>query len=669
VLSPFSGVNAGGISMVLNGTTYTNFAVTGTATNRHAVWNTLLQPNQLYTVAAIAEDINGNRATNHFSFNTWITTWLTDLSANIFVEAEDYNFNNGVYIPQAEPNDYGNVVLPAVAGVDYEETDNVTNNAYRTQDLIDLDAPPTSADVDHGGFAENTYSDYNLSYVNFNEWVNYTRELANTNYAIYARMASLSGDPTMLFERTASSTATSSNQARAALGTFVCPADTGGSQSYTFVPLKDFFSNPVEVRYSGVNTFRTTRIGGSYNFNYLILVKTTNTATLRPYISSGFPYPGAGGVVADSAISFTIANRQTSVSPGTIQLLVNNVDVTGSTTLTNNAAGTVVRYQTPTLYTFGSTNTVRAIYSDGSVSQTNNWQFVVGTLLTIPTNYCITANGSNAGFNVKIAKAPDTTADALIPFNIERVETHLAGLLTNELGQPLVNEAGGPGGDGLYTETGTVNYEQCGANSPDGETITNNMPFPYVTNSIYSPCANTNGPELISMSAVAYVELQANTIYKFGVGSDDGFRLTTGLDPNPTNLTVMEYLSGRSSATPSETEFLVLKTGLYPFRLTYFEGKFGASVEFFSRNRTTGVATLINDGSGIKSWRTAAVAPSPIPLTIERIGSKVRLTWGNPLFGLQAAPLVTGTYTNIPGATSPHTNNITGSQTYFRLKY
>jgi hypothetical protein len=35
---------------------------------------------------------------------------------------------------------------------------------------------------------------------------------------------------------------------------------------------------------------------------------------------------------------------------------------------------------------------------------------------------------------------------------------------------------------------------------------------------------------------------------------------------------------------------------------------------------------------------------------------------------LQSAPVISGTFTNLPGATSPYTNAITGSQQYFRLK-
>lgn len=55
-----------------------------------------------------------------------------------------------------------------------------------------------------------------------------------------------------------------------------------------------------------------------------------------------------------------------------------------------------------------------------------------------------------------------------------------------------------------------------------------------------------------------------------------------------------------------------------------------------------------------------------VRLTISKIGNKAVLNW--PAGTLQAAPIVTGTYTNVTGATSPYTNNITGSATYYRLQ-
>ena len=59
---------------------------------------------------------------------------------------------------------------------------------------------------------------------------------------------------------------------------------------------------------------------------------------------------------------------------------------------------------------------------------------------------------------------------------------------------------------------------------------------------------------------------------------------------------------------------------------------------------------------------------SPTPLGIQRSANTVSLIWTNPIFTLQAAPVITGTYTNIPGATSPFTESSGASKRYFRLK-
>ena len=47
---------------------------------------------------------------------------------------------------------------------------------------------------------------------------------------------------------------------------------------------------------------------------------------------------------------------------------------------------------------------------------------------------------------------------------------------------------------------------------------------------------------------------------------------------------------------------------------------------------------------------------APIPLNITNINRAVVLSWSDPTFLLQASTLVTGTYTNVPDATSPYTN-------------
>jgi uncharacterized delta-60 repeat protein len=63
-------------------------------------------------------------------------------------------------------------------------------------------------------------------------------------------------------------------------------------------------------------------------------------------------------------------------------------------------------------------------------------------------------------------------------------------------------------------------------------------------------------------------------------------------------------------------------------------------------------------------YSTTLVMP---PLGSQRAGNSLVLSWANTLFGLRAASNANGTFTNVPGATSPYTNPITGSQGFFRL--
>lgn len=56
----------------------------------------------------------------------------------------------------------------------------------------------------------------------------------------------------------------------------------------------------------------------------------------------------------------------------------------------------------------------------------------------------------------------------------------------------------------------------------------------------------------------------------------------------------------------------------------------------------------------------------PITLTIRASGTNVILSW--PAGALQAAPVVTGPYTTVNGATSPYTNAINGAQEFYRVQ-
>jgi len=57
----------------------------------------------------------------------------------------------------------------------------------------------------------------------------------------------------------------------------------------------------------------------------------------------------------------------------------------------------------------------------------------------------------------------------------------------------------------------------------------------------------------------------------------------------------------------------------------------------------------------------------PPRLDFQKLNNELVLSWTNAGFNLQSAPAVTGTFTNLPGATSPYTNPLTAPQQFFRL--
>jgi hypothetical protein len=98
-----------------------------------------------------------------------------------------------------------------------------------------------------------------------------------------------------------------------------------------------------------------------------------------------------------------------------------------------------------------------------------------------------------------------------------------------------------------------------------------------------------------------------------------------------------------------------------------------SQVGAFGLRSTGGIGTNYVDNLVISSSFADANPgvswPAAIPLTINKYGSDVVLSWSNPAFVLQAAASVTGTFTNLPAATSPYTNAASDSELFFRLKY
>jgi hypothetical protein len=387
VISPFSGVASNAVTLTLNGVAQSNgLAFSGSATHWYVNTIISLQPNITYTGAINVTDLGGNSASQPLSFNTWSQNLL-------FIEAEDYNFYGGNFIPNSVPDEYGaaedglgalSTNAVAISGVDAFKpvAPDGGANVYRPQDSGRVDVN-TNADTPRPIYAEQNLPDYSLVSVQVNEWEDYTRVFSNVACVVYARMSPVSGAGTILLEEMARPRATDADQPRAALGSFVCPANAASPASYTNVPLADFFSNPVVLQLDGTNTLRATCRAGGCDLNYLLFLPATNVTPLRPYIATGWPSPGATGVAPNVMVAFTIANRASSVEPDSIRLFLNGAEVSGAMALSNNAAGTTARYSVAPLLPAGSTNTLQVIFSDGAVWQTNQWSFSVGNVVPV----------------------------------------------------------------------------------------------------------------------------------------------------------------------------------------------------------------------------------------------------------------------------------------------
>ena len=208
--------------------------------------------------------------------------------------------------------------LNGLEGTDFHDVNNQGNHPYRS-DTMSADA---ANDIPRTAFAGT--NDYALGYFAVAEWVNHTRNYPAGTYNVYGRFAAGGGTSYMSLSQVTNSTA-------ASLGTFTVE-NTGGWNTYDYVPLRDSFGNFLELTIPAASplTMRLTHTGGAdANMNFLMLAAPRNDL---PRISNVYP-DGTLELQATNTFRFTASNPTVPIYSTNISLTLNGVDVTSQLTI------------------------------------------------------------------------------------------------------------------------------------------------------------------------------------------------------------------------------------------------------------------------------------------------------------------------------------------------
>ena len=383
----------GNIQLILNGSNVSaGLNISGTATDRAVSYNGLVA-NVIYNGTIIVSDAAGRFSTNTFKFDT------LDSATSLVIDAEDYNYDatglcdpvfgalfggpGGDFQDNAPPGAYANFL--GVPETDYHDSlapiPPNPSNPYRPCDGV---GTRVSSDLVRPEHASAMVPDYEIWQLAAGDWMNYTRTFPAQNYRVYLRAAATT--PRLLTLSAVTSSRSDSNQTTLLLGEFDVPV----TSRFDYTPLSDAVSSlPVVLGLSGIRTFKLTaaNTANDVSANFLVFVPTTEPVTaIGPIVVSRSPAPDATNVRRDTAIDATIQNRATSVNVGTIQLRVDNVNVTASTTITPTGTGATVHHQPAAPFAAGSVHNVQLSYNDNLGNPfSDTWSFTTSSDVTGPT--------------------------------------------------------------------------------------------------------------------------------------------------------------------------------------------------------------------------------------------------------------------------------------------
>ena len=662
-IAPFT-IPAEQVRLLLDDTDVSsNLVLTGTTTAWTATHSSL-EANRFYRGRIIVADDLGRATTNDFVFDTF----SSDGSA-VVIEVEDYNYDGGSFTDNPTAGAYEG--RTGLADLDYSAA-GADASVYRPGDPV---ATEETSDAAREPFASAGQPDYQVINLQNGDWMNYTRTLPGGYYNLYLRYASLM-EQIVQFDEVTSSPA-QSDQTLRRLGTIIAPR-TGNENSFRYAPIGDAFGEPIVLNLDGAVTVRLTGLDVDSGFtglraNFLVLAPVSGVVSRLPIIESAQPAPDAVNVLPDTDLRVVIADGDTETVPSSVRLWFDGVSVMPD--VTDTADGLLVTYD-PGLSQGFSQHVIQIEFSDTAPTPnvvTKSWSYTTARYADVPPALG-TAAGTGADPGLKWRSHHLDSGDTT---SIAAAEQQLAG----DLG-PSVHIAedffsggswvGPQGADGFFV----MNYINLELDATPAGNFNFTAPAPQNVEDEFIPGINTQirAGDNVAAECLAYLEFTQTGIYEMVVNSDDGFQVTTGNRTNPTFLLLGSFDGARAAA---DSVFLVgiSEPGVYLFRLLWFQGTGGASVEWFTVN-PDGSRALINgaqDGA-IRSYQRRTVAepdlpqpPLDVPMEVvfDSGSGEVIISWDATIQALQESSNLQD-WSNVAGL-SPFRVIPAGPARFFRL--
>ena len=341
------------------------------------------------------------------------------------------------------------------------------------------------------------------------------------------------------------------------------------------------------------------------------------------YVSLVTPRPNAAGISPNQPVFVEILNGDDPVNPESLALSIDGQEVEA---VMNTIDGGVTLSWTPTGLSLAAAqiNAEVSFSNQGTPNTltTENWTYQVSDYATITSGLKVEdslVNKSQPGFNISIHQMESgrPSGDNL-PDPVRQVRSELIDDVTGAPFENLVDTFY-PGEENkwvpnasftdsqIFQEEDVINYEQGARDDPNaGEgNIQPDKPIPGIP-------GITISTDNIAFEATTILELEAG-FHRMGVNSDDGFVLSSSLNPRDALAVQLGLFNGGRGDADTILDFLVEESGLYPFTLNWWQGGGGASVEWFSVDTATGDLTLINDTSNADAVKAYRSGPPVLP--------------------------------------------------------